>query len=169
MTRTQEKRLSRALWTLYGILAVSGLGLLAEALLVPRPARPFELKLASAETTTVLTPLPAAKDGLIDRRFTRRVAAVAAPAAAAAKPPDFSLERLIKLTGILDFGGKQPTLAVIETPTESKAYKAGDAVGETGVTVKDVKDYAVIEFEKRRFKVTFLGIQELPANAVGKD
>jgi hypothetical protein len=37
------------------------------------------------------------------------------------------------------------------------------------VTVKDVKDYVVIEYEKRRFKVTFLGIQELPSTAVGKD
>ena len=168
MTRSQEKHLSRALWTLYGVLAIGGLGLLTEALFVPHLPRPFVLRLASAESTTVLTLLPAAKDGLIDRRFTRRVAAVAAPAAAA-KPPDFSLDRLIKLTGILDFGGKQPTLAVIETPTDSKAYKAGDPVGETGVTIKSIKDYVIIDFEKRRFKVTFLGIQELAADAVGKD
>jgi type II secretory pathway component PulC len=117
---------------------------------------------------TVLTPLPAGKDGLIDRRFTRRVAG-GPPIASTAKAPELSLDRLIKLTGILDFAGKQPTLAVIETPSESKAYKAGDKVGETGVTVKDVKDYVVIEYEKRRFKVTFLGIQELPSTAVGKD
>jgi len=169
VTRTQERLLARGLWTLYGVLAVGGLALLAETLLVPRPPRPFELRLPTVEAATTLTPLPAAKDGLMDRRFTRRVAAVAAAHATAAKPQEFSLDRLIKLTGILDFAGKQPTLAVIETPTESKAYKAGDKVGETGVTVKDIKDYVVIEFEKRRFKVTFLGIQELPANAVGKD
>jgi hypothetical protein len=168
MTRPQEKRLTRGLWTLYAILAVGGLALLAEALFVPRPPRPFDLKLPSAEASLILTPLPAGKDGLIDRRFTRRVAGGPSPLAAA-KAPELSLDRLIKLTGILDFAGKQPTLAVIETPTESKAYKAGDKVGETGVTVKDVKDYVVIEYEKRRFKVTFLGIQELPANAVGKD
>jgi hypothetical protein len=52
---------------------------------------------------------------------------------------------------------------------DSKAYKAGDKVGETGVVIKDVKDFVIVEFEKRRFKVTFLGIQELPANVVGKD
>lgn len=168
MTRTQEKRLSRALWTLYGLLAIGGLALLAEALFVPRPARPFALNLPSVEAQTTLTPLPGAKDGLIERRFTRRVAATAA-AASVAKPQELPLDRLIKLTGILDFGGRKPTLAVIETPTESKAYKVDDQVGETGVTIKAIKDYVIIEYEKRRFKVTFLDIQELPANAVGKD
>jgi hypothetical protein len=168
VTRRQEKFVSRGLWTLYILLAVGGLSILGEALFLPRIPRPFELKLPAAEASTTLTPLPAAREGLIDRRFTRRVAAAAAPAAPA-KVQDLSLDRLIKLTGILDFGGKKPTLAVIETPTESKAYKAGEKVGETGVLIKDIKDFVVVEFESRRFKVTFLGIQELPANAVGKD
>jgi hypothetical protein len=168
MTRKQESVLSRVLWTLYGVLALCGLALLAETLFVPRLPRPLELKLASVKAETTLTPFSAAKDGLTDRRFTRRVTATAVPMPAA-KPQEFALDRLIKLTGILDFGGRQPTLAVIETPAESKAYKAGDLVGDTGVLIKDVKDYVVIDFEKRRFKVTFLGIQELPVNAVGKD
>ncbi len=45
----------------------------------------------------------------------------------------------------------------------------GDKVGETGVLIKDIKDYIIVEFEKRRFKVNFLGVQELPTNDVGKD
>jgi hypothetical protein len=168
VTRSREKMLARGLWTLYAVLAVGGLALLAEALFVPRPPRPFAFKMPSAEAMNTLQPLPAAKDGLIDKRFTRRVASVAAPAGPA-KPRDLTLDQLIKLTGILDFGGKQPTLAVIEATGESKAYKTGDKVGETGVLIKDIKDYVVVEFEKRRFKVTFAGIQELPANAFGKD
>jgi hypothetical protein len=158
----------RGLWTLYAVLAVGGLALLAEALFVPRPPRPFTLKMPSVEATNPLQLLLGGKDSLVDRRFTRRVAAAPAPAGPA-KPRDLTLDQLIKLTGILDFGGKQPTLAVIEATGESKAYKAGDKVGETGVLIKDIKDYVVVEFEKRRFKVTFAGIQELPANSFGKD
>lgn len=168
MTRRQEHLLSRGLWTLYAVLTAGGLALLAEALFLPRPARPFELKLPPGEAASGLA-LPVTRDGLVERRFTRRIAAAAAPAAPVGKAPDLSLDRLIKLTGILDFDGKKPTLAVIETPTDSKAYKAGDKVGETGVLIRDIKDYVIVEYERRRFKVTFLGIQELPANAVGKD
>jgi len=168
VTGKQEKVLALGLWTLYACLAVVGLVLLAESLFVPRPSHPFELRLPSVEALSALTMLPGGKDRLVDHRFTRRVAAVL-PAETAAKPQDLPLDRLIKLTGILDFSGKQPTLAIIETPSESKAYKAGDRVGETGVLIKDVKDYVIIEFERRRFKVTFQGIQELPVNALGKD
>jgi hypothetical protein len=168
VTRSQEKVLGRGLWTLYAILAVTGLAILAQALFVPRASRPFALRMPSAEEMNVLPPLPAAKDGLLDRRFTRRVASTA-PAAAPTRAQAVALDQMIKLTGILDFGGKKPTLAVIESTGESKAYKAGDKIGETGATVKDIKDYVIVEFEKRRFKVTFAAIQELPANSVGKD
>jgi hypothetical protein len=168
MRRAREKLLMRGLWGLYAVLALVGLGLLAEALFVPRSPRPFTVKLPSAEAKNPLQLQLTPQDSLVNRRFTRRVTAAAAPAGPA-KPRDLSLDQLIKLTGILDFGGKQPTLAVIEATGESKAYKAGDKVGETGVVIKDIKEYVLVEFEKRRFKVTFTGIQELPANAFGKD
>lgn len=169
MNPAREKLLVRGLWALHATLAALGLGLFAEALFAPRPAHPFAVKLPAAEAVTELRPLGSEGESLAARRFTRRVAVSVPSSQAAAKAPDQSLDRLIKLTGILDFGGKKPNLAVIETPTESKAYKAGDRVGETGVVVKDVKDFVIVEFEKRRFKVTYLGIQELPADAVGKD
>ena len=169
MSPAREKQLVRGLWALHAALALVGLGLFAEALFAPRPPHSFAVRLPAAEAVTELRPLGSDGEGLAARRFTRRVVASAPAAPAAAKAQDQSLDRLIKLTGILDFGGKKPTLAVLETPSESKAYKAGDRVGETGVVVKDVKDFVIVEFEKRRFKVTFLGIQELPADAVGKD
>jgi type II secretory pathway component PulC len=168
VTKSTERLLRRGLWTLYGVLAAGGFATLAVALFVPLPARSFTLRTQDVQTATTLQPLPGAKDGLLVRRFTRRVAEVAR-SAAPSKPQPIALEQLIKLTGILDFGGKQPTLAVIEATGESKAYKAGEKVGETGAVVKDIKDYVIVDFEKRRFKVTFTGIQELPANAVGKE
>jgi len=98
--------------------------------------------------------------------MTRTVARAVSPGPAAAAGP-LPLESMVKLTGILDFGGKSPTIAVIETPQESKGYKAGDAVGETGAVVRTVTDYVVLEFARKRYKLTFKGVEELPANAVG--
>lgn len=166
MTRAVEKVLTRTLWALYGVLAVAGLALLAHTLFVQPKRGPFVLKIP-ADAGQGLPSLVLTQDGLADRRFTQKVAAPAA--AGPARVQTVTLDQLIKLTGILDFGGKQPTLAVIEATGESKAYKSGDQVGETGVLIKEIKDYVVVEFEKRRFKVTFAGILELPANSVGKD
>jgi hypothetical protein len=166
VTRAGEKVLARCLWTLYGILAVAGLALLAQALFLSARAQPFVLR-APSDPGHGLPVLTLSQDGLADRRFTQKVAGTAVAGPVRVQP--VALDQVIKLTGILDFGGKQPTLAVIEAIGESKAYKAGDKVGETGVLVRDIKNYVVVEFEKRRFKVTFAGIQELPANSVGKD
>jgi hypothetical protein len=166
VTRAGEKVLVRCLWALYGVLAVAGLALLAQALFLPSRPQPFVLKTPS-DPGKGLPTLTLSQDGLANRRFTRKVAGT--PAAGPARAQTVTLDQVIKLTGILDFGGKQPALAVIEATGESKAYKAGDKVGETGVLVRDIKDYVVVEYEKRRFKVTFAGIQELPVNSVGKD
>jgi hypothetical protein len=138
------------------------------ALFVQLPVRRLSLTLPSAEVRSSDRPAPDSS-GLAQRRFTRRVTAAAAPAPQKVQDP--VLDQMIKLTGILDFGGKQPTLAVIETssPKESKAYKSGDRIGETGIQIKEIKEHVIVEYEKRRFKVTFVGVQELPAAALGKD
>jgi hypothetical protein len=166
--RPGEKLLLGAFWALYGLIAAAGLGLLAEALFRVPPTRPLTLNLPSAQASAGLESLPGGGGSLASRRFTRRISAPQV-AQTPAQAQDFSLDRLIKLTGILDFGGKKPTLAVIEAGGESKAYKAGDKVGETGVLVRDIKNDVIVEFERRRFKVTFAGCRELPANEVGKD
>jgi hypothetical protein len=171
MTQRGERILKRTLWTLYAVLGMGGLACLAAALFVPHPPRPMDLKIPAEASPSPATVLPTPGADLAERRFTRRLRSTAAMPASVTKGPDSNLEQLIRLTGILDFGGKQPTLAVIETlsPIESKAYKVGDRIGETGVRVKDIKEYVIVEYDRRRFKVTFAGVQELPAAALGKD
>jgi hypothetical protein len=168
VTRPREKLLLRVLWTVYALSAAAGLALLTEALFVARKPRPLSITLTGAPSSAQLELLPATTSTLADRRFTRRIA-VAQAVQGPAKAQNTSLDHLIRLTGILDFGGKKPTLAVIEAAGESKAYKAGDRVGETGVLLREVREYIIVEFEKRQFKVTFTGIQEVPLNAVGKE
>jgi hypothetical protein len=165
--RKADRRVAATLWAIYGVLAVAGLALLAEALFVRRdpelpafapPSIPSPLELRHA--------LPPPVEALANRRMTRKVAARPSQAAAiAAAPP--ALESLVHLTGILDFGGKSPSVAVIETPTETKGYRPGDSVGSTGALVRSVTDYVILEFEKKRYKLTFKGMEELPAKAVG--
>jgi hypothetical protein len=164
----RERSVARGLWTLYAIFAIGGVLYLSFALFGARPLRPLQFTLPTAEERITLHPQSGGADALADRRFTRRISAIAAPASTA-KTPDLSLEQMVKLTGLLDFGDKKPALAVIEVGGESKAYKAGDKIGETGVVVKAVKEYVVLEFNQRRYKLTFVGAQELPANSVGKD
>jgi len=43
---------------------------------------------------------------------------------------------------------------VIEAIGESKSYRAGDHVGETGVVIKDIRDYVIVEFQGKRFKMS---------------
>ena len=167
MTRKKERQVALVLWTLYGGLSVGGLGLLAEALFVQRVPRALKLQAPRDPAPTEVKPGAARPlEALAEKRMTRVLARTAMPTAPSTPAPA-AIESLLKLTGILDFGGKSPSVAVIETPQASKGYKVGDPVGETGAVVRTVADYVILEFEKKRYKLTFKGMEELPANAVG--
>ncbi len=165
MRTRKDRAIARGLWVLYGVLGLAGLGVLADTLF--RIPKEQTIVLPSFQEHALRT-LELGPSPLAERRMTRRIAAGAA-APKPSGPVAVPLEGLIKLTGLLDFGGKQPTLAVLENPATglSKAYKAGDRIGETGIVLKDVKDYLIVEYERRRFRVTFQKIEEVPADAVG--
>ncbi|HEV3029549.1 MAG TPA: hypothetical protein VG457_18370, partial [Planctomycetota bacterium] len=134
----RARRIAATLWVLYGVLSLAGLAILAEALFIPRHPHPF--KLAGLPRTEPASSLPvlATQDGLAGKPMTRRIQGTAA--LAQAKATVIPIESLIRLSGIMDFGGKQPSLAVIEIlgGSESKAYKSGDKIGETGVRVQEI-------------------------------
>jgi len=168
MTRSGEKMLKRALWTLFAFLAAAGWATLAEALFARRPIQTLAVPDLAVLQEVQDAQVDATGGGLVERRFTRLVVKPT-QLVSSSKPVGVPLDSLIKLTGLLDFGGIKPTLAVIEAIGESKSYRAGDHVGETGVVIKDIRDYVIVEFQGKRFKMTFAAIQELPANTVGKE
>lgn len=167
MTSRTELRLRAFLWFVFALLAVGGLGVLSLPMLAPQAPVPYllpEVRQAPVQDANGNT-----VEQLAKRRMSRQLTGPAAPPAAVSIPASVPIESLIKLTGVLDFGGKQPSLAVIEMvgTNESKTFKSGDKVGETGVVIKDIKDFVIVEYDKRRFKMTFSGVQEVPANSVG--
>lgn len=167
MSPKRERHLAGSLWSLYGVLALAGLGLLAEALFVSRTPDSFTFPAPAAPGTPGLRPAAPDLDLLAAKPMTRRITAPVAPPAS--KAQGVALDSLLRLTGILDFGGKSPSIAVIELPStgESKGYKAGDAIGETGAVVKEVAEFVLFEHGKRRFKLTFKGVEEMPLRPVG--
>lgn len=167
MKRTTERRIATSLWILYPVFSLMGLAILAEALFVPRLPPRFELTGLPPRSIPSTLPVLQTQEGLAGRSMTRRVQGDAVPGPG--KAVAITIESLIRLTGIMDFGGKRPSLAVIETlaGNESKAYQTGDKVGDTGVRVQEIGETVIVEFESRRYKLTPTGIQELPARALG--
>ena len=168
MTRRGERRLATALWTLYGVLGAAGLGVLALALFLP----PKPAGLPSAPVPAVISPLVLGPGGdeLASRRMTRRVAERPREAAAGPKGPA-PIDQVVRLKGILDFGAGKPALAVLEMPSErkTKSFQAGDSIGTTGAVLKSVGESVIVEYEKKRWKLTYKGAQEIPAGAVGEN
>lgn len=165
--RSRSRRVSFALGGLYGILAATGLVLLGEALFVPRA--PVVYRVPPPETASPLILAHVGREAdLAKRRMTRRIA-VPPAAPKADRPAPVPLESIIRLAGILDFGGKRPSLAVIEiaTANETKAFKAGDAIGDTGAILREIGDGVIVEYGRRLYKVTYAGVREHSANPVG--
>ena len=162
MTARGERVLARSLWTLFALLSVSGLGMLGYALFTPRPVPALP---AIPETPLAAGPLrvpdPSVEE-LARRRMTRRIEErpkAEAPAAAGPIP----IDSILKLKGVLDFGGKQPSLAVIELPGErkTKAYQAGDKIGGTGAVLREVGESVVVEYDRRRYQLTYKGAKDM--------
>jgi type II secretory pathway component PulC len=166
VTRRNERVLVAGLWALYGMLALGGVTLLALTLFSLRPNRSLRITAdqGSESAEKASGGLPDI-GGLAEKRMTRKV--IQPLPAEPPTPPPVPLESFLRLTGILDFEGRSPSIAVMETQGESKRYKAGDRVGETGAVVMAVTDCVLLEYRKRRFRMTFKGVKEVPANALG--
>jgi hypothetical protein len=148
-------------------LSVLGLAILAVALFIPRVPQPFILTGLPRFETGPSLPVLSLENGLAGKMMSRRFQGTPAPDQT--KPMSTSIENLIRLSGIMDFGSKQPSLAIIEiiSAKESKAYKSGDKVGETGIRVREIGETVIVEYENRRYRLTPMGVQELPTRALG--
>ncbi|HEX7900578.1 MAG TPA: hypothetical protein VF950_22625 [Planctomycetota bacterium] len=148
------------------MLGIAGLGLLAWALFSSRPRHP----LPSVPTDLVLTPVGAGYrvnptvEALAGRRMSKGIAELPREASKAAAGPA-PIDSLIRLKGILDYGASKPAVAVFELPAERKtmSFQAGDKIGGTGAVLREVGETVVVEYERRRWKLTYKGAQELPA------
>ncbi len=172
MTYRGERRLVRAFWAAWAVLGAAGLGLLAFALFSSGSSRPLPAipdNLLRGEDAAGLKAKPDL-EALAGKRMSKGMAERPRPAAkpvAAAGPAP--IDSLIRLKGVMDFGPKQGAIAVLELPAEqkTKSFQAGDAIGQTGAVLKVVGEAVVVEYDQRRWKLTYKGAQELPAAPLG--
>jgi len=166
VTARGERRLGTALWTLYGILGAAGLAVLALALFIPPKPAEFPRPPAPAP---VLSISAGGGNELASRLLTRRVAAPPKDDAVAGPKGPAPIDQVVRLKGVLDFGAAKPAVAVLELPGErkTKSFQAGDKIGTTGAVLRTVGESVIVDYEKRRWKLTYKGAQEIPGGAVG--
>lgn len=173
MNRRRERLVARTLSVAYVLVAAAGLLVLAEALFSHRDPRFPRLSGLEGSATIDgkgLIPGSEATKALAEKKMSR---AIAAPAATpVAKPAKAPLASLVKLAGIMDFGGRRPSEAVIETPgtNETKGYRVGEPIGSIGATVREITDSVIVEYAGKRYRLTFLGADEVvsPDPGTGK-
>jgi len=163
-----ERRLVTVLWSAWAVLGVAGLATLAFALFSNRAPRSFKkgpAELALAKSFELVKP---EVEALAGKRMSKAVPerARAAPRASAGPAP---IDSVIRLKGVMDFGKDKGAVAVLELPAERKtrSFQPGDTIGQTGAVLKAVGETVVVEYESRRWKLTYKGAQELPADPVG--
>jgi len=157
-----ERILVRSLWTAFGLFGAAGLGVLAYALFTPRPILPPP---AIPEIAVRPEPLRAPDpsiEALARLRMSRRLEEGPREPTTGPSGP-VPIDSILRLKGVLDFGGKQPSLAVIELAGERKtrAYQAGDKIGGSGAILHEVGDQVVVEYDRRRYRLTYKGAKDL--------
>ncbi len=166
MTFRGERHLILGLWTGWAVLGAAGLGLLAFALFSNRALRPLP-KLPGIGLAVEAPRGNPDVEALAGKRMSKGVAerSVNLPKASGPAP----IDSVLRLKGVMDFGKARPAEAVVELLSERKtgSFLAGDKLGQSGAVLKAVGETVVVEYERRRWKLTYKGAQELPAAAVG--
>ena len=103
---------------------------------------------------------------LAGRKISRKIVKkVVPPPPPPPKPPAPPLEKLIKLSGVMDFGGGNPPEAIIETlqNRKTKNYKDGDRLTPVPATIESIGgDVVVVVYDEKKWKVTYAGAELIP-------
>jgi len=159
VNRKTHRRLASAVWCAAAIAGAMGIFLLVRAFLSARQPRDFGDLALGAD------PAPGAASRLVDesrdvgalagRKMTRTI--VKPPPAPPPKPTSPSLESLIALAGVLELGGTREAVIEIKQARQARNFREGDAVGDTGVTVKSIREAVVVEYDGKTFRLTVGG------------
>jgi hypothetical protein len=158
----RERAWARAIWSGATLLELGALALVSQAILVRRNPR-----------TAVDDPVPAAtpavtEDGrrsqalaiLAEKRMSKAIAKP--PAVVSAPPPRPALATLVRLSGIVDYGPKAPSQAIIEflPGGQSKSYKHGDWIANSGARVARISDAVLLDYDGKLWILGFTGVEE---------
>ena len=159
MNRKTARRLSTAIGALAAIVLIAAAALFVHALLSPRQPRDFSTLSQGADPTpTAGTKSDAANrdmDSLAKRKMTRTI--VKAPPAPPPKPAAPVLSTLIRLSGVIDMGGIKEAILEVKKTRQSRGYREGAAIEDTGAVVKKIHDSVLIDYDARTFRLTASG------------
>lgn len=169
MTRRREVLLIGVLWTACGLLAACIPAYVAFILSMEETPLHLPDVLGAGAVQQVRQDDPAI-DILAGKPLSRKIPEPP-PAAAPPPPPATPIESLLKLKGVMDYAGRQPSVAVIELLAEQKirAFLPGEKLGQSGAVLVEAGETVIVEYALRRYRLTYKDIREVPTAPVGLD
>jgi len=161
VTPRGERLVRRGLWAGAGLFASGAFGLLGVTFLGPTGPRPLEgdPPAARAESPSIT---PSEIDEFARKSPSRTI--VKAPPPTPPKPVLPALDAVLRLSGIIDYGGTVAREAFIELRSTgvTKPYHAGDAVPNVGAVVREVTDVVLLEYDGQLWRLTDHGAEPAP-------
>jgi type II secretory pathway component PulC len=170
VNRKTARRLSLLIGALAAIILIAAAALFAHALLSPRQPRDFSTLSQGADPTPTAGMKSDATDrdmdSLAKRKMTRTI--VKAPPAPPPKPAAPALNTLIRLTGVMDIGGTKEAIIEIKKSKQSKSYRDGAAIEDTGAIIKNIQNSVLIDYDGKTFRLSVGGeIEEVKTDPGG--
>ncbi len=171
MSPRAERRVRMLLWGMAALLLVGSVALAARALAFPSPLGGAALDGVPSGGRKDAQDLGQDEIAAFARKKMSRtiVKPPPAPPPPPPKPQVPPLDTLVRLSGITAFRNGQPPEALIESRRENqtRSYKVGEAIGTSGAIVREIADVVLVEYDSRRWKLSFTGVEALPAAPVG--
>jgi type II secretory pathway component PulC len=155
---------------LAAIVLVAAVSIFAHALLTQHQPRDFNALSQGADPTPTAGPRADAGsrdlDALAKQKMTRTI--VKAPPAPPPKPAAPALNTLIRLTGVMDLGSTKEAIIEIKKSKQSKSYREGAAIEDTGATIKNIQNSVLIDYDSKTFRLSVGGeIEEVKTDPGG--
>ncbi len=165
MTPRGERLVRTSLWAGTGILILAAAGIAGIALWRPRPPRPLPAPVVQGSPGG---PGISAQDleAFARKKMSRTIVKAAPPPPP--KPVVPSLDTVIRLSGIIDYGPDSPREAFIEIRqnSQTKSYRVGDSLPSIGAVIKGIADGVLVEYDGALWKLTDRGVTPAPISPV---
>jgi type II secretory pathway component PulC len=161
--------MASALGILAALIAVAACALFAHAIFAPRQQRDFSSLAQGADPTPAAPKTDAgARDVeiLAGKKMSRTI--VKPPPAPPPRPAAPALNTLIRLSGVIDMGGVKEAILEVKKTRQSRGYREGAAIEDTGAVVKKIHDSVLIDYDGRTFRLSASGeVEEIKTDPGG--
>ena len=166
MTPRGELSLGRLLWSGAVLLGLSAASLTTKTALFPDGPRPIDLgaHVMPGPEGSGDAEIAADVQKLARRKMSRKIVKIVVPPPPPPpKRPAPPLDKLVRLAGVMDFGGGEKPEAIIETKQtrKTKNYKVGDKLTPVPATIEEISEGVILAYDGKRWKLTYGGVVEI--------